>query len=261
MATRKTTQYWEKVKNQYTQSLCYSKEVGLYMDRIPEGQNPEELLYRPQGYVGYVIKKIAIPEMNVEITILSNFGYGNASYLRAAINVGNRRVLDFDLSKLYILNHCSITTFEVPTYEWNRLFEKIISGYKVASVNVMATSAITYIEELSGMLDKDEILIKGNLEKEEPVTWDGKFLISMYAGKKIEDLLKGIELGEVKDPVVQKYLLNLCRKYIVKLKNLKLDYEDSRTSQLSESLLAIHKFMCDNRAGTEYLNMILDKEV
>ena len=79
--------------------------------------------------------------------------------------------------------------------------------------------------------------------------------------KKIEDLLKGIELGEVKDPVVQKYLLNLCRKYIVKLKNLKLDYEDSRTSQLSEFLLAIHKFMCENKAGTEYLNMILDKEV
>jgi len=47
----------------------------------------------------------------------------------------------------------------------------------------------------------------------------------------------------------------------VKVKNLKLDYEDSRTSQLSESLLAIHKFMCDNRAGTEYLRMILDKEV
>ena len=261
MATRKTTPYWEKVKNQYTQCLCYSKEAGLYVDKILEGQNPEELLYRPHGYAGYVINKIEVPSRNVEITILSNFGYGNASYLRAYVNVGNRRILDFDLSKLYVLNHCSITTLDVPTYEWNQLFEKIISAYQLASVNILTTSSIAYIEELSDMLDKDEILIKGNLEKEKPVIWDGEFLISMYAGKKIKDLLEGIELGEVKDPVMQKFLLNLCRKYIAKLKNLKLDYEDSRISQLSESLLAIHKFMCENKAGTEYLSLLLDKEV
>lgn len=260
MATRRTTRYWEEVKNQYTQSLCYSKDRGLYMDRIPEGQNPKELLYRPQGYVGYVVDKISVPEQNVEITILSNFGYGNASYLRAAINVGNRRILDFDFSKLYVLNRCSITTLDVPTYEWNQLFEKIISGYKMATVNVITSSAVTYIEDLSDMLDKDKILIKGNIEKEKPVIWDGGFLVSLYVGRKIQDLLKGIELGKVKDPVVLKSLLSLCRKYIAKLKILKLDYEDMRTSQLSESLMVIHKFMCDNEAGIEYISMLLDKE-
>ena len=96
MATRKTTLYWKENKNQYTRCLCYSDKCGLYTDTIPEGENPDELLYRPQGYAGYVINKIEIPGRNIEITILSNFGYGSASYLRAAVNFGNRRILDFE---------------------------------------------------------------------------------------------------------------------------------------------------------------------
>ena len=129
MATRKTTLYWKENKNQYTRCLCYSDKCGLYTDTIPEGENPDELLYRPQGYAGYVINKIEIPGRNIEITILSNFGYGSASYLRASINFGNRRILDFDLSKIYVLNNCSITTIDVPTYNWNLLFEKIIDDF------------------------------------------------------------------------------------------------------------------------------------
>lgn len=66
MAARKTTLYWKENKNQYTRSLCYSDKCGLYTDTIPEGENPDELLYRPQGYAGYVINKIEIPDRNIE---------------------------------------------------------------------------------------------------------------------------------------------------------------------------------------------------
>ena len=55
MATRKTTRFWKENKDQYTKCLCYSDKYGLYIDTVPEGSNPEELLYRPQGYTGYVI--------------------------------------------------------------------------------------------------------------------------------------------------------------------------------------------------------------
>ena len=165
MATRKTTLYWKENKNQYTRSLCYSDKCGLYTDTIPEGENPDELLYRPQGYAGYVINKIEIPGRNIEITILSNFGYGSASYLRAAVNFGNRRILDFDMSKLYVLNNCSISTLDVPVYSWNLLFEKIIDVYNRASLNNLTTAAIAYIVELSDMLDRDEISVKGNIDK------------------------------------------------------------------------------------------------
>lgn len=261
MATRKTTLYWKENKNQYTRCLCYSDKCGLYTDTIPEGENPDELLYRPQGYAGYVINKIEIPGRNVEITILSNFGYGSASYLRAAVNFGNRRILDFDISKLYVLNNCSISTLDVPTYSWNLLFEKIIDAYNRASLDILTTEAIAYIDELSDMLDSEEISVKGTIDKEKPTQWDGTFLISLHVGGKIQDLLKGLKAAEVSDSTVLKYTMNLCRKYILNVKGQTLDYEDSRTSQLSDSLLSVHKFMCANKGGAEYLSMILDKEV
>ena len=261
MVKRKTTRYWEENKDQYTKCLCYSEKYGLYTDTVPEGSNPDELLYRPQGYTGYIINKIGIPGRNIEITILTNFGYGSASYHCAAVQIGNRRILDFDLSKLHVLNNCSISTLDVPTYCWDLLFEKIINACNNASQDNLTTSAIAYIDELSDMLDKDEISIKGEIDKEKPTQWDGTFLVTLFAGKKIQDLMKGLEAAEVSDPTLLKYTMNLCRKYITKVKTQVLDYEDSRTSQLSEYLLAVHKFMCANEGGVEYLSMIFDKEL
>lgn len=261
MATRKTTRFWEENKNQYTKCLCYSDKYGLYTDIIPEGDNPEELLYRPHGYAGYAINKIEVPGRNVEITILSNFGYGSASYLRAAVNFGSRRILDFDMSKLYILNHCSITTLDVPVYSWNLLFEKIIKAFSIASLDNFTTSAIAYIDELSDMLDKDKISVKGYVDKDKSTQWDGEFLVTLHAGGKIQDLVKGIESAEASDSTVLKYTKNLCRKFVMKIKAQTLDYKDSRTTQLSESLLSVHKFLCANNGGIEYLSLLLDKEV
>ena len=111
------------------------------------------------------------------------------------------------------------------------------------------------------MIDKDEISIKGEIDKEKPTQWDGTFLVTLFAGKKIQDLVKGLETAEVSDSTVLKYTMNLCRKYIMKVKTLTLDYEDRRTSQLSEYLLSVHKFMCANEGGIEYLSMLLDKDV
>ena len=261
MLTRKTTQYWDTVKNQYTKCLCYSKERGLYMDIIPEGKNYEELLFRPQGYIGKFVKKLDIPGKNIEITISSNFGYGNASYLQADINVDKRCVLDFDLSKLYLLNHCSVATLNAPIYDWNKLFEKIINGYNTASLGKLTTSAITYIEELSDMLDRDKIFVKSSMNDVKPVQWDGAFLVTLHAGRKLQDLTKSLETAMVSDSIVLKYTMNLCRKFIARVKILTLEYEDSRISKLSESLLYVHKFMCANNGATEYLNMILNKDV
>ena len=261
MATRKTTRYWKGNKGQYTKCLCYSDKYGLYTDKVPEGSNPKELLYRPQGYTGYVINKIRIPDRNIEITILTNFGYGSASYHSAAVQFGNRRILDFELSKLYVLNNCSVSTLDVPTYSWDLLFEKIIKACNNASVDNLTTSAIAYIDEICDMLDMEEISIKGEIDKEKPSKWDGTFLVTLFAGKKIQDLVKGLEASEVSDPTVLKYTMTLCRKYITKVKAQKLNYEDSRTPQLSEYLLAVHQFMCANKVGIEYLRMILDKEV
>ena len=70
---KKVTRYWTENKDQYTNCLCYSEKKGLYLDNIPEGDNPAELLYRPHGYTGKVNNKIEIPGQNIEINICSEY--------------------------------------------------------------------------------------------------------------------------------------------------------------------------------------------
>lgn len=261
MATRKNTQFWEDNKPVYPLCLCYSQEKGLYTKRLTENEEADELLYRPQGHVGFVNDKLTIPGQDVEIEIQSNFGYKSASYLRATFKRGSRYVLDFDLSKLCILNNCSVKSFDVPLYDWDGLFSKLINAYRESSIDTYTTSVISYVEGLDEILDKKEIEIRGNLEAKNSTKWEGDFLIGLYAGKKIRDLLGGFEIAGTSDPVVLKHTLILCTKYIGKVKSLDLDYSDSRVSQISDTLMFIHKFMCENKAGIEYLSMILDKEV
>ncbi|MBO4531556.1 MAG: hypothetical protein J5767_13070 [Paludibacteraceae bacterium] len=261
MAKRKTTQHWDEIKSQYTNCLCYSDEKGLYTMRVSENENPDELLYRPQGYVGFVNDIIVIPDQGVEIEIQSNFGYASASYLRATIKRNNRTILDFDLSKIYVLRNCGVNTFDVPLYDWDKLFEKIINAYKASFIEEYTTASIAYLEELSDMLDMDKITIKGEFGKEKSTEWKGGFLVTLFAGNKIRNLLKGFKEAKISDPVVVKYTLNLCRKYMCKINSFELDNSDSRISQVSETLLLIHQFMNDNNAGIEYLSLLLGKEV
>ena len=261
MANRKTTQYWEENEPIYPLCLCYSQEKGLYTKRFTENEDSEELLYRPQGHVGFANDRLTIPEQEVEIEIQSNFGYSSASYLRATFKRGNSFILDFDLSELYILNNCSVKTFDVPLYDWDGLFSKLVEAYKESSVEAYTTSSIAYLEELSAMLDKNEVVIKGNLEEKNSTQWKGDFLIELFSGKKIRDLLRGLEIAGTSDQIVVKHTLSLCTKYIRKVKLLDLDFSDSRVIQISETMMLIHRFMCENKAGIEYLSMLLDKEL
>ena len=255
------TMHWEVIKSQYVNGLFFSNEKGLYTKNLSVEESLSELLYRPQGYKGYVSDKLTIPGQNVEITIQSNFGYGSASYLRANVTVGNRHILDFDLSKLYVLNNCSILNHDAPLYDWDCLFKKIIDAYNLISIENLTTTSITYVEELSDMLDRDRIQVKANFDNEKSSCWEGRFLVTSYVGRKIQDLLKGFEVAEVSDSVLLKHTMNLCRKYISVFKTLALDYGESRVENLSKTLLSIHKFMCANNEGIEYLSMIFDKEV
>lgn len=261
MATRKTTQHWENIKSQYTKCLCYSESEGLYTKRILDGETSDELLYSPQGYVGFVNDKIVIPGQDIEIEIQSNFGFRSASYLRAVFMKNGRYLLDFDLSKSNILNNCSVKTFDVPLYDWDGLFSKLVNAYKLSSIESYTTSSIAYLEGLSEMLDKNEVIIKGNLEEKNSTQWKGDLLVRLHVGNKIKDLLRGLKFANISDSIVVEHSLNLCRKYILKVKSLVLDYGDSRVSQISETLMIIHQYMCENKAGIEYLSLLLDKDV
>ena len=165
MAKRKNTQHWEEIKTQYTMCLCYSEEKGLYTKSFSENDISDELLYRPHGYAGFVNDIIPIPNKDITIEVQSNFGYHSASYLRATIKKDSRYIMDFDLSKLYVMRNMGVRTLDVPLYDWNKLFDKIIHAYKESLTEGYTTASIAYIEELSNMLDKDAISIKEYYDK------------------------------------------------------------------------------------------------
>ena len=230
---RNNTHYWENNKPWRPWCLCYSEEKGLYKQLLTEYETSSDFLYRPHGYKGYVSDTIELEEKGITIKIQSNFGYGSWAYLRAIVEQGNLRILDFCTTNLYILNNCSVKSFIVPVYQWDSLFNKIIAAYNEAISGEYNRYSIAYIEELEEMLDKNEIEIKGDFEKEKTVKWEGAFLISLFAGNKIRDLIEGFEMSRPMDTTLLNHMLNLCRKFIHKVKSQEYDnINDSRLKQL-----------------------------
>lgn len=260
MAKRQMTKRWEEIKNQFVKGLCFSKENGLYTRIISDGEQADDIIYRPHGYYGYVSDGINIPRSDLYIQIDSNFGYGSMAYFSAKLTYKGKVVLDFDTDKLYVLRHSGVSDLSVSLYDWNSLFELIISSYKQALSGHYQTSSIAYIEGISDMLDKNEIMVRNTFEKEDPTKWEGDFLITLHAGRKLKDLLEGFDQAAQIDNIIVQSLLNLCRKYVSKVASLSLDLDDTRTSQMSECLIPVHQFMCKNNAGAEYLGIILSEK-
>ncbi len=258
MATRKNTQHWEEIKSQFTKCLCYSESMGLYTRNFIENETSEEILYRPHGFLGFVNDTITIPEKNLEICIMTNFGYGRLSYLKAAIKKGNRYILNFNIAKLYQWDNHRVTTFDAPLYDWNYLFEIIVQACKIAFTEDYTNSSIAYIRGLSDMLEKDKIIIKSD-EGKRDIFREGDFLITLFAGRKIRYLLEGLDFAKVSDQTIREHTLNLCRKFLQKVLKLHFNFSDSRIAQISETMMLIHQFMCKNEAGMEYLDLLFNK--
>lgn len=258
MMRRKTTLQWEGIKSQCTMCLCYSESKGLHTRSFLEDESSEDILYRPHGFLGFVKDTFTIPEKNLEICIMTNFGYGRLSYLKATIKKGNRYILNFDITKLYQCDNHRVTTFDAPLYDWNYLFEIIVRACKKAFTEDYTISSIAYIRGLSDMLEKDRIIIK-SYEGKRDFIWEGDFLVTLFAGRKIQYLLEGLDFAKVSDQTVKEHTLDLCRNFLQKVLKLDFNFSDSRIAQISETIMLIHQFMCKNEAGMEYLDLIFNK--
>ena len=212
---RISTAKWEEVKHLQNKCLCYSMDKGLYVSDVIFAVE-KDVLFLPHGYKGVWNQVKTIQEENLKIKLETKFGCGNASFLRATVNFCEKHILDFDISKLYVY-HCSITTLDVPVYRWDLLFEKIINAYKATSFENFTTSAIVYIDKLSEILDRNVISVKGHIDNEKETQYKGEYMISLYVGRKIQDLVEGLETAEVSDSTILKCTMNLCRKFIKKL--------------------------------------------
>ena len=248
-----------KQKDQYKNCLCYSKEKGFYKKEVTGKENPKEVLFRSHRVKDYISLTREVPEKRIAITISSKFNYPSSSYLHAIVEINNSRVLDFDLEKLHILNRSSVGIITAPVYDWDTLFDKIIDKCKESSTNY-DTSIIGYIDGIGDMLDKGYVLVKGYIEKESYTIWNDDFAVTLHAGNKIKDMLNSLSHADKPDEVTTKHLLDLCRKFLYKVVGISFEMSDKRNSQLSEALLAVHQFMCEHEAGSEYLKYILVKK-
>lgn len=255
---RKTdTLTWETIKDQHTTCLCYSEKKGMYITDMYIVPN-EELLFSPHGYKGFWSQEKTIQKGNLKIRIETNFGYGNSSYMRALVEKEGKPLLDFDKSQIYILNNCSVMTHDVMPYEWKELFNKIILASRNYNMELCTTSAISYVEEISNILDKKEIPIKGCLFSEKWTNWSNDFHILLHALDKSKDLIKGCNVAKIGDKYFLDKVLDLCCKLLRKIKEIKIDdFNRLREHRLSESLFAIHEFMESNDRGFDFFSFFV----
>lgn len=248
----------EGIRFSHNICLCYSETMGLYVSDVLHAPK-DEVLFIAHGDKGFWKKQVELEDMNMTIRLETNFGYGNRTYMRAIIERAGKKLLDFDQSKMYILNNCSIMTVDVEPHDWEKLFKKIISISKEFNPNKCPLSAISYIEELNSLLNKKEILIKGSYISDFPTKWRGEYIVLLFLAQKIRDLIKGYNAAKVTDEVFANKCLQLYNNFLQKIKVIDIDLSDKRTSQFAEALFMIHEIMIKNELGCNFLSHFISK--
>lgn len=248
----------EGIRYSHDICLCYSETRGLYVSGIFQAPK-DEVLFLPHGNKGFWKKQVVLDKIDMMIRLETNFGYGNRTYMRAIIERAGKRLLDFDQSKMYVLNNCSIMTVDVEPHDWEKLFQKIISILNEFNPNKCPSSAISYIEELNGLLNKKEILIKGSFINDCPTKWRGEYIVLLFVAQKIRDLIKGYNAAKVIDGVFANKCLQLYNNFLQKIKVIDIDLFDKRTSQFAEALFMIHEVMIKNELGCNFLSHFISK--
>lgn len=255
---RVNTAVWEETKFEHNHYLCYSEAKGLYVTRTPLASK-EDVIFLPHGHKGFWKKQVLLAKENLTIQVETNFGYGSRAYMRAIIERDGQRLLDFDKSKMYILNNCSVMTLDVKPYEWEELFNKIISISKGFAPGQCTSSAIFYVEEIDNILNKKEILIKATFDKEKVAIWNDEYLVTLFAANKIRDLIKGYNMANITDEYFSDKCTQLYKNFLQKIQKIEINLSDSRTIQLAETLFMIHEFMTKNEKGIDFLEYFLSQ--
>lgn len=255
---RVNTADWEDAKFEYSHCLCYSEAKGLYVKRISLASK-DEVLFLPHVHKGFWKKQVLLAKENLTIQIETNFGYGSRTYMRAIIERNGQRLLDFDKSKMYILNNCSVMTLDVKPYEWEELFNKIISISKGFTPGQCTSSALSYVEEIDNILNKKEILIKATFDKEKSTIWNDEYLVTLFAANKIRDFIKGYNIANITDEYFLDKCIQLYKNFLQKIQKIEINLSDSRSIQLAETLFMIHEFMAKNEKGLDFFEYFISK--
>ena len=112
--------------NNYSICLCYTEEKGLFTKRLADGENEGVVLLRSHNEEWKRTIKASIPGTDTIIQVCTKIGTCYNSFFYATIRNGENFVLDFDESKLQILNGGGVERITAHIGDWNGLFQKII---------------------------------------------------------------------------------------------------------------------------------------
>lgn len=254
------TSTWERIKDEHTTCLCYSERKGLYITEMDIASD-EDVLFTPHGHEGYWEQERTIKKENLKIKISTNFGYGNSSYMRAWVEKDGEPLLDFDKSKIYILRNCSVITQDVMPYAWEKLFNKIILASRNHNVEECTTSAISYVEEISNLLDEKEFLIKSSLVRDAFTEKYNGIDVLIHVMNKTKDLIAGCKAADIIDEYFLDMIIDLCCNLLLKIQKRKVcELSDLKKRKLSDALFSIHEFMIDNGLGFDFFKFFVNSK-
>lgn len=150
-----------------------------------------------------------IPETTFRIKIESNFGYGNASYLRASVWDNDIPLLNFNNWWNSVDYNCKLPYFNVePTPQnWRELFNQIIEVYKQKD-SWNYNGIYTGLNDLNNALSHpEEIAMRKNPWQTPQNTYDEKTILRHLA-RKTNELLKELKSLKLENAQFCKDILN-----------------------------------------------------
>lgn len=243
-------------------SLCYNKEKKCLYKGVSDS---DDILFSEHAKKGYKLYKIQIPNEPVEIIISSNLYFQGASYLFAKIIVNGKTLLNFqDRQALYLVNHCSLDTFQVSAGEWNELFDIIIRSYN----NMYFTSEEDidkYFKELDDIISSENIVVFRNKTDKKPCNWDGSFLVLLHSADIISNIIKCKDVSMMKcNTFFEKKLLKICMNYLQRFSicypKWALKDGDTRLTRLSDELFAICEYVKQKGNPFDFVSSMLNNK-
>lgn len=244
-------------------ALCYDNEGK----RLYKGtSNSKGCLFSEHTIKGYYVQKIQVPGKPVDIVISSNLYYQGASYLFAELLVNGKSLLNFqDRQALYLVNHHSLDTFQVPAGNWDELFDIIIRHHN-NSYFTSEDDVENFFIELDNIISKESIAVFRNKTAKEPNKWDGTFLVLLHSVDIISNIIKCKDKSLMRDNIFfEKKLLETCKYYLQRFSdcypNWVLKDDDSRIKRFSTELFAVCKYVELNGNPFDFVdNMINHKK-
>lgn len=235
-------------------ALCYDSENKRLYKGIA-GSN--DCLIPTHDKKGRKIFRFSIPNEPIEIVISSKW----ASCLYAKMLITEKYLLNFqDIQALYLLNDCSIDTFQVAAENWDELFDIIIKNYQ--NLYFISESDIEkYFNELDKIVLSENISVFRNKTNEKPTEWKGTFLVLFHSINRLTNIIK-CKCDSVIDSntFFEKRLLLSCRNYLQRFADCYPTWEeedgDSRLKQFSEKLLVVCNYIEKYGKPFEFVDLL-----